>query len=133
MVTLNNLAVACSLVLILDCLSALWLPLQGDSGGPIQCKQGSVWVQAGITSFGTSLGCAIKDFPEVYARVSEFNTFVTDNIQGAAIGLVPFKSNGTDGSFTCSATLHFSLYSSFIILFTALISNFLSHLLVTSH
>ncbi|KAG1933407.1 mast cell tryptase isoform X2 [Pimephales promelas] len=106
---------------------------QGDSGGPIQCKQGSVWVQAGITSFGTSLGCAIKDFPEVYARVSEFNTFVTDNIQGAAIGLVTFKSNGTDGSFTCSATLHFSLYSSFIILFTALISNFLSHLLVTSH
>ncbi|XP_077080794.1 chymotrypsin-like protease CTRL-1 [Siphateles boraxobius] len=104
---------------------------QGDSGGPIQCKQGSVWVQAGITSFGTSLGCAIKDFPEVFSRVSEFNTWVTDNVEGATIDFVAFTSNGTDGSFTCSATLHFSLYSSFIILFTALISNFLTHALVT--
>ncbi|XDV45088.1 hypothetical protein PO909_013246 [Leuciscus waleckii] len=113
-----------------DSLSALCFPLQGDSGGPIQCKQGSVWVQAGISSFGTSLGCAIKDYPEVFSRVSEFNTWVTENVEGAAIGLVTFTSKGTDGSFTCSATLHFSLYSSFIILFTAVISNFLTHSLV---
>ncbi|XP_067285315.1 chymotrypsin-like protease CTRL-1 [Pseudorasbora parva] len=99
---------------------------QGDSGGPLQCKQGSVWVQSGITSFGTSLGCAIEGFSEVFSRVSEFNTWVTDNVEGATIGFVTFKSNGTDGSFKCSATLHFSLYSSFIILFTALISNYLT-------
>ncbi|XP_067286737.1 chymotrypsin-like protease CTRL-1 [Pseudorasbora parva] len=99
---------------------------QGDSGGPLQCKQGSVWVQSGITSFGTSLGCAIEGFPEVFSRVSEFNTWVTDSVEGATIGFVTFKSNGTDGSFKCSATLHFSLYSSFIILFTALISNYLT-------
>ncbi|KAK7134261.1 hypothetical protein R3I93_017618 [Phoxinus phoxinus] len=104
---------------------------QGDSGGPIQCKTGSKWVQAGISSFGTSLGCAIKDFPEVFSRVSEFNTWITDNVEGAAIGFVNFTSNGTDDSFKCSATLHFSLFSSVIILFTALISNFLTHALVT--
>ncbi|XP_048026950.1 mast cell tryptase isoform X3 [Megalobrama amblycephala] len=105
---------------------------QGDSGGPLQCKQGSVWVQAGITSFGTSLACAREGFPEVYSRVSEFNTWVTENVEGATIGFVTFSSNGTDGSFTCSssATLHFSFYSSFIILFTTLISNFLT-LIVT--
>ncbi|XP_051770113.1 testisin [Ctenopharyngodon idella] len=105
---------------------------QGDSGGPLQCKQGSVWVQAGITSFGTDLGCAIEGFPEVFSRVSEFNTWVTDNVEGAAIGFVTFSSNGTDGSFTCSssATLHFSFYSSFIILFTTHILNFLT-LIVT--
>ncbi|KAM6951165.1 serine protease 27 [Aplochiton taeniatus] len=45
---------------------------QGDSGGPLQCKQGSVWIQAGITSFGVP--CALGTFPEVYARVSEFQT-----------------------------------------------------------
>ncbi|XP_016102034.1 testisin [Sinocyclocheilus grahami] len=92
---------------------------QGDSGGPLQCKQGSVWVQAGITSFGTSLGCAKEGFPEVYSRVSEFHTWVAENVEGAAIGFVTFLSSGTDSSFTCSssATLHFSLYSNFSILF----------------
>uniref|UniRef100_A0A9J8C4D8 Zgc:123217 n=2 Tax=Cyprinus carpio TaxID=7962 RepID=A0A9J8C4D8_CYPCA len=96
---------------------------QGDSGGPLQCKQGSVWVQAGITSFGTSLGCAKEGFPEVYSRVSEFHTWVTENVEGAAIGFVTFLSNGTDSSFTCSASLQLSHYSNFIILFMTLISH----------
>ncbi|XP_058649869.1 testisin isoform X2 [Onychostoma macrolepis] len=96
---------------------------QGDSGGPLQCKQGSVWVQAGITSFGTSLGCAKEGFPEVYSRVSEFHTWVTENVEGAAIGFVTFSSNGTDGSFTCSATLQLSRYSNLIIFFMTLISH----------
>ncbi|KAI2658897.1 Polyserase-2 [Labeo rohita] len=98
---------------------------QGDSGGPLQCKQGSVWVQAGITSFGTSLGCAKEGFPEVYSRVSEFHTWVTENVEGAAIGFVTFSSNGTDGNVTCtsSATFQFSLVSNFIILFTTLITH----------
>uniref|UniRef100_A0A673IKS9 Serine protease 27-like n=1 Tax=Sinocyclocheilus rhinocerous TaxID=307959 RepID=A0A673IKS9_9TELE len=95
---------------------------QGDSGGPLLCKQGSVWVQAGITSFGTSLGCAKEGFPEVVSRVSEFHTWVTENVEGAAIGFVTFSSNGTDSSFTCSATLQLSHYSNFIILFMIYLS-----------
>ena len=41
--------------------------VQGDSGGPVQCWQGSVWVQAGIASYGVP--CA-TGFPEVFTRVS---------------------------------------------------------------
>ncbi|XP_051958824.1 serine protease 27 [Xyrauchen texanus] len=95
---------------------------QGDSGGPLQCKQGSVWIQAGISSFG--IPCAMKNFPEVYSRVSEFNTWVTGNVEGSSIGFVKFSSSGTDtdSSFTCSnaPTLKFSQYSNIIIFFTTL-------------
>ncbi|KAJ7984483.1 hypothetical protein DPEC_G00355290 [Dallia pectoralis] len=76
---------------------------QGDSGGPLACKMGSVWVQAGITSFGVP--CAVG-FPEVYTRVSQFNTWITDNIAGANLGLVTFSSSGTDpdSSFVCKSS-----------------------------
>ncbi|XP_040885431.1 tryptase [Toxotes jaculatrix] len=74
---------------------------QGDSGGPLQCKQGSAWIQAGITSFGVP--CALADFPEVYARVSQFQTWITDQVAGARVSFVTFTSSGTDqdSSFVC--------------------------------
>ncbi|XP_071319454.1 chymotrypsin-like protease CTRL-1 [Trachinotus anak] len=74
---------------------------QGDSGGPLQCKQGSAWIQAGITSFGVP--CARAEFPEVYARVSQFQSWITDQVAGASIGFVTFTSEGTnpDSSFVC--------------------------------
>ncbi|XP_076615369.1 chymotrypsin-like protease CTRL-1 [Chaetodon auriga] len=75
---------------------------QGDSGGPLQCKQGSVWVQAGVTSFG--IPCALAGFPEVYARVSEFQKWITDQAVGANVGFVTFTATGTDqdDSFVCT-------------------------------
>uniref|UniRef100_A0A3Q0S8E6 Peptidase S1 domain-containing protein n=1 Tax=Amphilophus citrinellus TaxID=61819 RepID=A0A3Q0S8E6_AMPCI len=77
---------------------------QGDSGGPLQCKQGSKWIQAGITSFG--IPCAQAGFPEVYARVSEFQTWITDQVGGANASFVTFTSSGTDqdSSFVCRST-----------------------------
>lgn len=77
---------------------------QGDSGGPLQCKQGSKWIQAGITSFG--IPCAKAGFPEVYARVSEFQTWITNQVGGAIAGFVTFNSSGTDqdSSFVCRST-----------------------------
>lgn len=78
---------------------------QGDSGGPLQCKQDSVWIQAGISSFG--IPCALADFPEVYARVSEFQEWIMDQVAGANVGFVAFSSSGTDedNNFQCrSAT-----------------------------
>lgn len=77
---------------------------QGDSGGPLQCKQGSVWIQAGITSFG--IPCALSAFPEVYSRVSEYQTWVTDQVAGARVNFVTFNSSGTDqdSSFQCRST-----------------------------
>ncbi|KAK2820328.1 hypothetical protein Q5P01_023287 [Channa striata] len=77
---------------------------QGDSGGPLQCKQGSVWIQAGITSFGVP--CAQAGFPEVYARVSQFQTWIINHVDGANVNFVTYTSNGTDqdSSFVCRIT-----------------------------
>ncbi|KAM6897996.1 chymotrypsin-like protease CTRL-1 [Lycodopsis pacificus] len=74
---------------------------QGDSGGPLQCKQASQWIQGGITSFGVP--CAQAGFPEVYARVSQFQTWILDQVAGANVSFVTFSSNGTDedNSFVC--------------------------------
>ncbi|XP_036429191.1 serine protease 28 isoform X1 [Colossoma macropomum] len=101
---------------------------QGDSGGPLQCKQGSVWVQAGITSFGVP--CAVG-FPEVFARVSEFQTWITQNTAGSSVGFVTFSSTGTDtdSSYVCpnttassaAATPKASLFSSLLVLLSSLI------------
>ncbi|XP_063076944.1 tryptase-like [Engraulis encrasicolus] len=74
----------------------------GDSGGPLQCKQGSTWVQAGITNFG--IPCGTGSAPDVYARVSAFQTWIMENIgEGPGLGLVTFNSSGidTDSNFTC--------------------------------
>ncbi|XP_073346306.1 chymotrypsin-like protease CTRL-1 [Pagrus major] len=77
---------------------------QGDSGGPLQCKQGTRWVQAGITSFGVP--CAVAGFPEVYARVSEFQGWILGQVAGANVNFVTFNSTGTDpdSSFVCRST-----------------------------
>ncbi|XP_059181148.1 chymotrypsin-like protease CTRL-1 [Centropristis striata] len=78
---------------------------QGDSGGPLQCKQDSKWIQAGVTSFGVP--CALAGFPEVYARVSEFQTWIMDQVAGANVHFVTFTSNGTDQdeSFVCRSAV----------------------------
>ncbi|XP_072522724.1 mast cell tryptase isoform X2 [Salminus brasiliensis] len=77
---------------------------QGDSGGPLQCKQGSVWVQAGVTSFG--IPCATASFSEVYARVSEFQSWITQSVGESSIGFVNFLSTGTDSdtNYTCASS-----------------------------
>lgn len=78
-----------------------FLQMQGDSGGPLQCKQGSVWIQAGITSFGVP--CATGTYPEVYARVSEYQEWITTQVSATVVNFVTFNSTGTDpdSSFVC--------------------------------
>uniref|UniRef100_A0A673CVN4 Peptidase S1 domain-containing protein n=1 Tax=Sphaeramia orbicularis TaxID=375764 RepID=A0A673CVN4_9TELE len=74
---------------------------QGDSGGPMVSKQGSVWVQSGIVSFG--FGCARPNLPGVYSRVSQYESWISSHITSDQPGFVQFSSSGldTDSSYTC--------------------------------
>ena len=56
---------------------------QGDSGGPLLINTNQGWQQVGIVSYG--VGCADKDFPEVYARVASFKDWIEEITQGIAI------------------------------------------------
>ncbi|XP_044187046.1 uncharacterized protein LOC122966781 [Thunnus albacares] len=75
---------------------------QGDSGGPMVTKTGSVWVQAGVVSFGR--GCAEPNFPGVYARVSEYQSWINSQITSDEPGFVTFTSNGTDSDLSVSCS-----------------------------
>jgi trypsin len=49
---------------------------QGDSGGPLFASTAAGFVQIGITS--RSEGCAVPGYPGIYARVSAFTTWITN-------------------------------------------------------
>ncbi|XP_037107784.1 tryptase-like [Syngnathus acus] len=82
---------------------------QGDSGGPLVSKTGntSTYVQLGVVSFG--IGCALPDIPGVYARVSEYRSWILSRINGnepGFINFVPSTSTSTSTN-TNSATVVF--------------------------
>ncbi|XP_051572345.1 trypsin-like isoform X1 [Myxocyprinus asiaticus] len=66
---------------------------QGDSGGPMVSKNGSLWIQSGIVSFGT--GCADPRFPGVYTRVSQYQDWINSYITNNQSGFVKFISSGS--------------------------------------
>ncbi|XP_051994792.1 trypsin isoform X6 [Xyrauchen texanus] len=66
---------------------------QDDSGGPMVSKNGSLWIQSGIVSFG--IGCADPSFPGVYARVSQYQNWINSYITSNQPGFVKFISNGS--------------------------------------
>ncbi|XP_077406772.1 transmembrane protease serine 9-like [Vanacampus margaritifer] len=74
---------------------------QGDSGGPMVSKQGPIWIQSGIVSFG--FGCARPNNPGVYARVGSYQSWINSHISYDKPGFVEFNSFGPDADsiYTC--------------------------------
>ena len=52
----------------------------GDSGGPLNCRSGSSWKVAGVTSWGYR-GC-LTSYPSVYARTSYFKDWIRTQTNG---------------------------------------------------
>ncbi|XP_014040183.1 transmembrane protease serine 9 [Salmo salar] len=75
---------------------------QGDSGGPMVSKQGTRWIQSGVVSFGN--GCAQANLPGVYARVSQYQTWINTQITSDQPGYATFSSSGTDSDLSVSCT-----------------------------
>uniref|UniRef100_A0A3Q1J8H0 Peptidase S1 domain-containing protein n=1 Tax=Anabas testudineus TaxID=64144 RepID=A0A3Q1J8H0_ANATE len=73
---------------------------QGDSGGPMVSKQGTRWIQSGIVSFGE--GCALPNFPGVYTRVSQYQSWINSHITSNQPGFITFTSTGTDSDLSVS-------------------------------
>ncbi|XP_026108471.1 serine protease 27-like [Carassius auratus] len=87
---------------------------QGDSGGPMVSKNGSLWIQSGVVSFGQ--GCAEARYPGVYARVSEYQDWIKSYTGSNPPGFVAFvqTSNSNFGSVPSLLLLPLSLTVSLI-------------------
>ncbi|KAK1797993.1 hypothetical protein P4O66_000749 [Electrophorus voltai] len=79
-------------------------PCNGDSGGPLVIKQGSIWIQAGIVSFGKDQGCAQANDPGAFTRVSQYQNWINQVITSNQPGFVTYTSSGTNADLNVSCS-----------------------------
>ncbi|KAI2666439.1 Serine protease 30 [Labeo rohita] len=72
---------------------------QGDSGGPVVNRNGSLWIQSGIVSFG-GVKCDDPKYPSVFTRVSRYQDWITSNIGSNPPGFVGFNNSGFRSSLS---------------------------------
>ncbi|XP_051745749.1 chymotrypsin-like protease CTRL-1 [Ctenopharyngodon idella] len=87
----------------------------GDSGGPVLSRNGSLWIQSGISSF-TSQKCDDRKYPSVFARVSRYQDWIESYMGNNTPGFVEFNptSNFNFGSVPNPLLLSLSLTFSII-------------------
>jgi secreted trypsin-like serine protease len=56
----------------------LVIMFQGDSGGALVIENGNSYLQIGVVSFVSSLGCA-SGYPSGYVRVTSYLGWISDN------------------------------------------------------
>lgn len=67
--------------------------VQRDFGGPLVVLNGSRWIQAGVASFVT--GCGYPDFPGVYVRVSQYQSWISSHTGEDPAGYIYFWSSAS--------------------------------------
>uniref|UniRef100_A0A673MCK1 Zgc:123295 n=1 Tax=Sinocyclocheilus rhinocerous TaxID=307959 RepID=A0A673MCK1_9TELE len=62
----------------------------GDSGGPMLSRNGSLWIQSGISSF-TGKKCDHPKYPSVFVRVSRYQDWIKSYTGSNPPGIVAFN------------------------------------------